>query len=139
MLKVVAEKTEDVCGHRPDDEQVLAFLRKEELPLEQPNASNSREDRQRQLSLSIEGSEEYTGKDSPLTPDIATLLIRKLFGGKGETRKKIIVADVRQVHLDHGGLPLEIKNVGQFFNNVLQNLCSEKLAKNVKHGYWEIY
>lgn len=33
LLKVVAEKTENLCGHRPDDEQVIAFLKKEELPL----------------------------------------------------------------------------------------------------------
>ncbi len=33
LLEVVAEKTEDVCGHRPDDEQVISFLKREELPL----------------------------------------------------------------------------------------------------------
>ena len=43
LLKVVGEKTENVCGHRPDDEQVIAFLKKEELPLGQPLAPVSRE------------------------------------------------------------------------------------------------
>ncbi|MCY3744082.1 MAG: type I restriction enzyme HsdR N-terminal domain-containing protein [Candidatus Poribacteria bacterium] len=43
LIKVVVEKTENVCGHRPDDEQVIAFLRKEELPLVQPLAPDPRE------------------------------------------------------------------------------------------------
>lgn len=42
LLKVVAEKTENLCGHRPDDEQVIAFLKKEELPLVQRNALQPR-------------------------------------------------------------------------------------------------
>lgn len=42
LLRVVAEKTERVCGHRPDDEQVVAFLKMEELSLVQPNPSESR-------------------------------------------------------------------------------------------------
>ena len=28
LIKVVAEKTANVCGHRPDDEQVIAFLKR---------------------------------------------------------------------------------------------------------------
>ena len=43
LIKVVAEKTENVCGHRPDDEQVIAFLKKEGVPLVQPIAPASRE------------------------------------------------------------------------------------------------
>ena len=43
LIKVVAEKTENVCGHRPDDEQVIAFLKKEGLPVVQPIAPTSRE------------------------------------------------------------------------------------------------
>lgn len=42
LIKVVVEKTENVCGHRPDDEQVIAFLRKEALPLAQPLAPEPR-------------------------------------------------------------------------------------------------
>ena len=32
LSQIVAEKTETLCGHRPSTEQVIAFLRKEELP-----------------------------------------------------------------------------------------------------------
>lgn len=39
LLEVVAEKTKSLCGHRPDDEQVIAFLKSEELPMVQPNTS----------------------------------------------------------------------------------------------------
>ncbi len=46
LVKVVAEKTENVCGHRPDDEQVIAFLKREELPLVQP--TNTPEPRENQ-------------------------------------------------------------------------------------------
>ena len=42
LVKVVAEKTESLCGHRPDDEQVIAFLKKEELSLVQRNAPQPR-------------------------------------------------------------------------------------------------
>ena len=46
LLKIVAEKTENVCGHRPDDEQVIAFLKREELPLVQSaNTPEPRESR----------------------------------------------------------------------------------------------
>ena len=48
LLKVVAEKTENLCGHRPDDEQVIAFLKKEELPLVQSNTPESHESRLKQ-------------------------------------------------------------------------------------------
>ena len=43
LIKVVAEKTENVCGHRPDNQQVIAFLKKEGLPLVQLIAPASRE------------------------------------------------------------------------------------------------
>ena len=46
LVKVVAEKTENVCGHRPDDEQVIAFLKGKELPLAQP--TNTPEPRENQ-------------------------------------------------------------------------------------------
>lgn len=49
LIKVVAEKTENVCGHRPDDEQVIAFLKREELPLVQSNPSESRTDQPKRL------------------------------------------------------------------------------------------
>ena len=49
LLKVVGEKTENVCGHRPDDEQVIAFLQREELPLVQPNPPEQRTDQPKQL------------------------------------------------------------------------------------------
>lgn len=49
LLKVVGEKTESVCGHRPDDEQVIAFLQKEELPLAQSNPPEQRTDQPKQL------------------------------------------------------------------------------------------
>ncbi len=42
LLKVVREKTEDVCGHSPTNEQVFAFLKKEELPLVKPNPPEAR-------------------------------------------------------------------------------------------------
>ena len=45
LLKVIAEKTENVCGYRPDDEQVIAFLKTEELPMVQPNAPESHTNR----------------------------------------------------------------------------------------------
>ena len=48
LLKVVVEKTENLCGHRPDDEQVIAFLKKEELPLVQSNTPEPHESRLKQ-------------------------------------------------------------------------------------------
>ena len=45
LLEVVAEKTENLCGHRPDDEQIVAFLRKEELLIGQPNAPEPHKNR----------------------------------------------------------------------------------------------
>ena len=48
LLKVVTEKTENLCGHRPDDEQVIAFLKKEELPLGQSNTPEPHESRLKQ-------------------------------------------------------------------------------------------
>ena len=52
LLKIVAEKTEDVCGHRPDDEQVLAFLKREELLLVQPSRPEPHADRPEQPDTS---------------------------------------------------------------------------------------
>lgn len=49
LIKVVAEKTANVCGHRPDDEQVIAFLQREELPLVQSNSPEQRTDQPKQL------------------------------------------------------------------------------------------
>lgn len=49
LLRVVAQKTENMCGHRPDDEQVIAFLKKEELP-----------------RVRLSGSEAHTGKSGQL-------------------------------------------------------------------------
>lgn len=48
LVKVVAETTESLCGHRPDNEQVIAFLKKEELPLVQPNRPEPHKDRSEQ-------------------------------------------------------------------------------------------
>ena len=49
LIKVVVEKTENVCGHRPDDEQVIAFLQREELPLVKSNPPKSRTNQSIQL------------------------------------------------------------------------------------------
>ena len=49
LIKVVAEKTENVCGHRPDDEQIIAFLQREELLLVQPNPPEQHSDQPKQL------------------------------------------------------------------------------------------
>ncbi len=49
LIKIVAEKTENVCGHRPDDEQVIAFLQREELPPAQPNLPKQPTDQPKQL------------------------------------------------------------------------------------------
>lgn len=49
LIKIVAEKTENVCGHRPDDEQVIAFLQREELPPAQPNLPKQLTDQPKQL------------------------------------------------------------------------------------------
>lgn len=48
LIKVVVEKTENVCGHRPDDEQVIAFLKNEELPLVKPNRPKPHKDQPEQ-------------------------------------------------------------------------------------------
>lgn len=48
LVKVVAEKTESLCGHRPDNEQVIAFLKKEELPLVGPNRPEPHVDQREQ-------------------------------------------------------------------------------------------
>ena len=139
LVKVVAEKTESLCGHRPDNEQVIAFLKKEELPLVQPNRPEPHKDRPKQLDLPVEALQEYTWKNKPLIPNIAQSLIVELFSGKGETRKKTIVSDVTQTHLERGGLPPNTEHVDQLFAGALKNLKNKKAAKNIRRGYWEIY
>ena len=52
LVKVVAEKTESLCGHRPDDEQVIVFLKKEELPLVRPTPPKPHTDRPEQPDTS---------------------------------------------------------------------------------------
>ena len=52
LVKVVGEKTESLCGHRPDDEQVIAFLKQEELPLVRPNLPEPHADRPEQPDTS---------------------------------------------------------------------------------------
>lgn len=42
LLELIAEATKELCGHSPTNEQVLAFLKKEELPLVKPNPPESR-------------------------------------------------------------------------------------------------
>lgn len=139
LINVVVEKTENVCGHRPDDEQVIAFLKKEELPMGQLDASDPDEDQPIQPDPPVEASGEYKWKNMPLTPSIAKSLIVELFSTKGETRKKVIVDNVRQTHLDRGGTRANTKHVDQLFAGALKNLRDAKLAKNTRHGYWEIY
>lgn len=139
LVKVVAEKTESLCGYRPDDEQVIAFLKKEELPPVRPTPPEPGKDRSEQLDLPVEELQEYTWKNSPLTPSIAESLIIELFSDKGEIRKKIIVDDVKQTHLERDGLPANTEHVDQLFAGALKNLSKNKLAKNVRRGYWEIY
>ena len=139
LIKVVGEKTENVCGHRPDDAQVIAFLKKEELPTGQLDPSDPDEDQSVQPGSSVEADEEYEWKNMPLTPKIAQSLIRELFSNKGETRKKIIVDDVVQTHLDRGGVPAETKHVDQLFAGALKNLHRAKSADSPRRGYWEIY
>ena len=141
LVKVVAKKTESLCGHRPDHEQVIAFLKKEELPPVRPTPPKPRKDRSKRLDPPVKTSQEYkyTWKNSPLTPSIAESLIIELFSGKGEIRKKIIVDDVKQTHLERGGLPANTEHVGQLFAGALKNLSKNKLAKNVRRGYWEIH
>ena len=51
LLTVVAEKTENVCGHRPDDEQITAFLKNEDLPMVQPSFPEPREDQPEQPDI----------------------------------------------------------------------------------------
>lgn len=52
LLRVVAEKTESVCGHRPDNEQVIAYLKKEELPLGRLNPPEAHADQPEQPDTS---------------------------------------------------------------------------------------
>ena len=52
LLEVVADKTEDVCGHRPDNEQMIAFLQGEELPLIQSSALEPHKSRSVQPDVS---------------------------------------------------------------------------------------
>ena len=139
LINLVAEATQELCGHRPDDEQVLAYLKREELPLVQPNRPESGKDQSKHIGSSAEVSQEYTWKNKPLTPNIAQLLIVELFSGKGETRKKAIVDDVKRIHLDRGGLSANTEHVDQLFAGALKNLKNKKSAKSVRRGYWEIY
>ena len=125
LLKVVAEKTESLCGHLPDDEQVIAFLKNEGLPID-PDPPGK-------------GPEKYRGKDEVLTSLIAEPLIRELFRDKGIIRKKVIVNSVTLTHLERGGLPPATEHVDQLFAHALRSLQENNLAKNVQHGYWEIY
>ena len=75
----------------------------------------------------------------PLTPSIAQALIVELFSSKGKTRKKVIVDNVKQTHRDRGGVRANTEHVDQLFAGALKNLRDAKLAKNLQHGYWEIY
>lgn len=131
LLKVVAEKTENLCGHLPDNQQVFAFLKSlksEKLPLVHPDPDHS-----------INPSQHYDGENKPLKPDIAQQLIIEIFGGVGKTKKKKIVDNVKNTHLDRGGLPAETVHVDQLFASALRGLGNANLAKNVDRGYWEIY
>lgn len=139
LIKIVTEKTENVCGHRPDDEQVIAFLKKEKLPTRQLDPSDPDRDQPVQRGSSVEADEKYKWKNMPLKPNIAQSLIVELFSNKGETRKKIIVDNVVQTHLDRGGVPAETKHVDQLFAGALKNLHRAKSAASPRRGYWEIY
>ena len=139
LLEVVAGKTESVCGYRPDDEQIIAFLKKEELPWGHPNPLKPHKNQSKQPGPPVEVSQEYEWKDKPLTQSVAKSLIRELFRGKGETQRKIIIDHVSQTHLDRGGLPAETEYIGQLFAHVLRNLYDTKLAERFKRGYWKIY
>ncbi len=51
LLGVLAGKTEDVCGHCPDDEQIITFLKNEDLPMVQPSFPEPREDQPEQPDI----------------------------------------------------------------------------------------
>lgn len=77
-----------------------------------------------------------------LTPKNAQPLIVELFGDKGKTRKKKIVDDVLQTHLDRGGLPpncKDPKNVNQYIHKALNYLRIKGYAENICRGYWKIF
>ena len=52
LIELVAEATKELCGHRPDDEQVLAYLKREELPRVQPNRPETHADQPEQPDTS---------------------------------------------------------------------------------------
>ena len=52
LIDLVAEATKELCGYRPDDEQVLAYLKREEFPRVQPNRPEPHVDRREQPDTS---------------------------------------------------------------------------------------
>ena len=130
LVKIITEKTIEICGKRPTPEHVITFL--QNLLVEQVPISNGNVVPDKPTSSSYE----FAGKQ--LSGPISIPLIIEWFGNKGKTRKKEIVNIVTKTHRERGGLDAE-DNTDQLINNALKNLERKGSAKNVEQGYWEVY
>ena len=131
LIKVVVEKTENVCGHRPDDEQVIAFLKSEELPLVKPNPPKSHQDQPEQSDTS------ERRKNRPATRLRVTMANGEVIERQHakatfiEVIEKLGIERVRSVDpstvLTKPPKYFWVKH-GQFYINIYHNTESKKLA-----------
>ncbi len=135
LLKIMIEKTTEICGKRPTPEHVVTFLQNLSLPSIEltpipdmdvvPNKPSKH-------------TYEYAGMH--LTSKMARQLITELFGDAGITQKQDIMKAVTKTHKDRGGLDANSAK-DQLFNSALQFLERKRFAENIEKGSgkWEVY
>lgn len=135
LVKIIAEKTEEVCNKRPTSEHVITFLQKLSVPSVEPTPTPN-------VDVVLDKQPRYTYEHAGehLTGKLARPLIIELFGDKGKMKKQDIISAVTQIHRERGGVDAK-SAIDQLFNSALQALKKQRYARNIEKGsgLWEVY
>ena len=84
-------------------------------------------------------NQEYSHKNIPLNTGIVRELICELYTGKEYVKRSVIIEEILQYHLDHGGKSPEVQ-LAAIVSDVLGKMANEGKAKrrDESHGFWKI-